>query len=56
MPAARRLKGKFEVMKGVPTNYIIDRNGIVRYAEAGALTIEDLNEHVVPLLREPFPD
>lgn len=60
MPAARRLKGPFEVIKekgmyNVPSNYIIDRQGIVRYVKAGAFRLEDLNEILVPLLREPYP-
>jgi thiol-disulfide isomerase/thioredoxin len=51
-PFVRRMRGDYEIMKGVPTNYVIDRNGIVRYAEAGAFTLEALNELLVPLLRE----
>jgi thiol-disulfide isomerase/thioredoxin len=39
----------------VPTNFIIDRNGVLRYAKAGALTLDDLNTLLVPLLREPEP-
>ncbi len=54
-PFVRRMRGDYEVMKGVPTNYVIDRNGIVRYAEAGAFTLESLNALLVPLLRETVP-
>ena len=54
-PFVRRMRGDYEIMKGVPTNYVIDRNGIVRYAEAGAFTLEALNELLVPLLREEPP-
>ena len=39
-------------MKGVPTTYIIDRHGILRYAEAGALTFDEMTEILAPLLRE----
>lgn len=51
-PFVRRMRGAYEVKKGVPTNYVIDRNGIVRYAQAGAFTLEGLNALLVPLLRE----
>ena len=52
-PFVRRMHGPYEVMGGVPTNYVIDRNGIVRYAEAGGFTLERLNEVLIPLLKEP---
>ena len=54
-PFVRRMRGDYEIMKGVPTNYVIDRNGIVRYAAAGAFTLESLNALLVPLLREKPP-
>lgn len=40
---------------GVPTNYVIDRAGVVRYAKAGAFQLEDLEKVVLPLLNEPRP-
>lgn len=40
---------------GVPTNYVIDRSGVVRYAKAGAFTLEELEQIVVPLLNQPAP-
>ena len=40
---------------GVPTNYVIDRAGMVRYAKAGAFTLDELERIVVPLLKEPAP-
>ncbi len=55
IPFIRRLKGPYDILKGVPTNYVIDRNGIVRYAKAKAFTLDDLNELLVPLLQEPPP-
>ncbi|WP_380779137.1 TlpA family protein disulfide reductase [Sphingomonas sp. R86520] len=55
IPSARRIKGPFAVMGALPTNYIIDRAGIVRYAKAGAFGLDDLNTLLVPLLREPTP-
>ncbi|WP_353230141.1 TlpA disulfide reductase family protein [Novosphingobium sp.] len=48
----RRLKGPYAPLEGVPTNYVIDRAGVVRYAEAGAFSLESLNDVLVPLLRE----
>lgn len=39
----------------VPTNYVIDRAGIVRYASAGAFDEESLDALVKPLLAEPAP-
>jgi peroxiredoxin len=40
---------------GVPTNYVIDRGGVVRYAKAGAFQLDELEKLVVPLLNEPAP-
>jgi cytochrome c biogenesis protein CcmG, thiol:disulfide interchange protein DsbE len=51
--SGRRITGGYEIMSGVPTNYVIDRKGIVRYAKAGALELDDLNSVIVPLLNEP---
>ncbi len=55
IPSVRRVKGMLVDVPAVPTNYIIDRAGIVRHAKAGALDIQDLNRLVVPLLKEPAP-
>lgn len=43
------------VIRSVPTNVIIDRAGIVRFAEAAVFTLDDLNELLVPLLKEVAP-
>jgi thiol-disulfide isomerase/thioredoxin len=51
-PMARSMRGPYHVMTGVPTNYIIDRRGILRYAKAGAFDLDALNGILVPLLRE----
>jgi cytochrome c biogenesis protein CcmG, thiol:disulfide interchange protein DsbE len=56
IPMVRRFKGDYGPLKAVPTNYIIDRSGVLRYAKAAALTLDDMNEILVPLLREPGPD
>jgi len=51
-PMARSMRGPYHVMIGVPTNYVIDRRGILRYAKAGAFDLDALNGILVPLLRE----
>ncbi|MEG3159663.1 TlpA disulfide reductase family protein [Sphingomonas sp. LB2R24] len=53
IPSARRIKGPFAVLGALPTNYIIDRAGIVRYAKTGAFDLDALNGLLVPMLREP---
>jgi cytochrome c biogenesis protein CcmG, thiol:disulfide interchange protein DsbE len=55
IPLIRRMRGPYSILDGVPTNYVIDRSGIVRYAKAAAFTLDDLNDLLVPLLREPMP-
>jgi len=53
-PLARGLSGLgLGAMDGLPTNYVIDRAGIVRYAEVGAFDAETLDKVVGPLLAEP---
>jgi len=39
----------------VPTNFVIDRSGKLRYAKSGAFELEDLNALLVPLLNEQPP-
>jgi hypothetical protein len=39
-------------MGAVPTNYVIDRQGVLRYAQAGAFDLDSLNSVLTPLLRE----
>ncbi len=53
---ARHFHGPYRVLKGVPTNYIIDRNGILRYAKAEAFDLDTLNDVLIPLLQQPIPD
>jgi thiol-disulfide isomerase/thioredoxin len=55
IPPVRRVKGPYEIIQGVPTNYVIDRAGKVRYAKAGAFDLDELNAVLVPLLQEPPP-
>jgi peroxiredoxin len=53
----RRLYGPYDIIgNAVPTNYVIDRQGVVRYAKAGAFTLDVLNSLFIPLLQEPGPD
>lgn len=52
IPSVRRVKGIPVEMTAVPTNYIIDRAGVVRYARAGSFELDDLNRELVPLLNE----
>lgn len=52
---ARQFRGDYGPIKAVPTNFIIDRAGVLRYAKAGALTLDDLNTLLVPLLSETEP-
>jgi thiol-disulfide isomerase/thioredoxin len=52
----RSLKGKYApINNSIPTNYIIDRSGRLRFAQAGAFELDDLNREIVPLLRERPP-
>lgn len=37
---------------GVPETFVIDRDGIVRFRQAGPLTAEALEQRVLPLLRQ----
>jgi cytochrome c biogenesis protein CcmG/thiol:disulfide interchange protein DsbE len=57
LPLASRFSGPYADPEHVPTNYVIDRAGVVRYAKAGAFDLDTLNDVLVPLLREePPPD
>ncbi|MCI4589201.1 TlpA family protein disulfide reductase [Sphingobium sp. BYY-5] len=55
IPSARRIKGPYGPLTGVPTNFVIDRAGKLRYAKAGAFDLDALNALLVPLLNEPAP-
>jgi thiol-disulfide isomerase/thioredoxin len=56
MPSVRRIKGNYGVLKGLPTNFIIDRHGRIVHAAAGALTLDRMNDILLPLIREPVPE
>ena len=51
----RHIHGPYAPMEGVPTNFVIDRAGRLRYARAAAFDLDTLNAVIVPLLREPAP-
>jgi cytochrome c biogenesis protein CcmG/thiol:disulfide interchange protein DsbE len=50
-----RIKGPYSDTGQVPTNYVIDRSGVLRYAGAGAFTLDGLNGVLLPLLQERAP-
>jgi cytochrome c biogenesis protein CcmG/thiol:disulfide interchange protein DsbE len=53
VPVVRQFKGDYLPVKTVPANYVIDREGVLRYAKAAAWTLDELNAVLVPLLRGP---
>lgn len=55
MSPVKRISGPYRELGALPTNYVIDRAGRVRYAKVGALELADLKAIVVPLLRESVP-
>ncbi len=55
MTMARRFRGGYGTLGAVPTNFIIDRAGVLRYARAAAFGLDDLNALLVPLLNERVP-
>jgi peroxiredoxin len=53
-PLATSISGwGYKIMGGVPTSYVIDRKGVLRYADSGAFDLESFSELVDPLLAEP---
>ncbi len=55
IPMVRRFRGPYSDPEAVPTNYVVDRQGVLRYAKAAAFSLDDLNGLLVPLLQEPTP-
>lgn len=56
IPAVRSVKGPYAPLDGVPTSFVIDRAGVIRYAKAAAFTDRaELDRLLVPLLNEPLP-
>lgn len=56
IPFVKRIKGRYDVLEGLPTNYVIDRSGKLVYAQAAAFDADSLNALIVPLLKEPIPE
>lgn len=54
-PTERIRGGAFADVEALPTNYVIDRASLLRYAKAGAFDLDDLKIVLVPLMREPAP-
>ena len=54
-PLAHEVRGPYGDLGAVPTNYVIDRAGVVRYAQAAAFDLDALNRVLIPLLKEPPP-
>ena len=55
-PTDRIHGGPFGDVSELPTNYIIDKAGILRYAKAGAFNLDGLNAVLIPLLKETAPN
>lgn len=55
MIPAKGIKAPYRTLGAVPTNYVIDRAGRIRYAKAGAFELDALNTILVPLLQERVP-
>ena len=47
--------GGYGIMDAVPTSYVIDRGGVIRYAKAAAFDARTLDETVGPLLAATAP-
>lgn len=54
-PTDRIRGGPFADVDALPTNYVIDKSGVLRYAKAGAFDLDGLNAILIPLLNEPAP-
>jgi cytochrome c biogenesis protein CcmG/thiol:disulfide interchange protein DsbE len=50
-----KIEDPFDMPSAVPTTVVIDRTGKVRYASSTPLNIDQLNQILVPLIREPQP-
>ena len=54
LPLLVKYDGPYEpINRAIPTNYVIDRHGIIRYAKAGALDLAEMDRILLPLLAEP---
>lgn len=48
----KRFKGDYGDIKYLPTNFVIDRKGVLRYAESGGFTEDSIEGVLGPLLAE----
>jgi Peroxiredoxin len=55
IPMVRRVKGPYRDLGALPTNFVIGRDGRVRYAATGAFDLDDLNRVIIPLMNERAP-
>jgi thiol-disulfide isomerase/thioredoxin len=56
MKLARGISGPYKPIGGaIPTDFIIDRRGVLRYAEAGTMDLDSMSDILWPLLKEPAP-
>jgi peroxiredoxin len=54
-PLVRSFSGNYPILTGVPTSYVIDRRGVVRYAKADSFSAQEFVDLIMPLLNEPAP-
>ncbi|MCW2337431.1 peroxiredoxin [Sphingobium sp. B2D3A] len=55
IPMVRRVKGPYRHLGALPTNFVIGRDGRVRYAATGAFDLDQLNRVIIPLMNERAP-
>ncbi len=55
IPSVKKVRGMPTTMAAVPTNFIIDRAGTVRFTKPGAFDLDELNAKLIPLLNERAP-
>jgi thiol-disulfide isomerase/thioredoxin len=53
LPMSRSFSGRYGRIDAVPTNFVIDRAGVLRYAKSGAFTIDQLNAMLIPMIDAP---
>ena len=55
-PLAMHMQGAYpKIDEAVPSTYIIDRKGVIRYARAGAFNAKSFSDAIVPLVEESGP-